>query len=181
MPTTWATTVSNLGICCNIWKKSRHIYIRIFQHVLYMYSLHLDLQTEIFIKYRKPTHSRYCLNHVTKPVPSLCKERFGFNGYFTSCSPLRYSWHKQSNTVLFSSKSSFRGKHCRTDGKTWNIKSKTYNANMYTKTHKGLLLIQYRQFCYICIKLINALDLMTRFGKYMDLIFVLNGTVIFNN
>lgn len=92
-----------------------------------------------------------------------------FNGYFTSCSPLRYSWHKQSNTVLFSSKSSFRGKHCRTDGKTWNPKSKTYNANMYTKTHKGLLLIQYPQFCFTCIKLINALDLMTRFGKYMDL------------
>lgn len=44
-----------------------------------------------------------------------------------------------------------------------------YNANMYTKTHKGLLLIQYPQFCYTCIKLINALDLMTRFGKYMDL------------
>lgn len=40
---------------------------------------------------------------------------------------------------------------------------------MYTKTHKGLLLIQYRQFCYACIKLINAIDLMTRFGKYMDL------------
>lgn len=56
-----------------------------------------------------------------------------------------------------------------------------YNANMYTKTHKGLLFIQYPQFCYTCIKLINALDLMTRFGKYMDLIFVLNGTVIFNN
>lgn len=27
------------------------------------------------------------------------------------------------------------------------IQNPNYNANMYTKTHKGLLLIQYRQFC----------------------------------